>query len=87
MDDDEHGRRIWKALPEACYTTCACCGEIVYCHGRSRRRMLCLACFQSEQTAASPRRTRTPAIPRRRATSGRPQGRLVAGMSRAGIGA
>ncbi len=48
MDGGEHDRRIWKALPEAWYTTCARCGEFPYCHGKTRRRMICLACFHAE---------------------------------------
>jgi hypothetical protein len=41
------------------FTACAGCGEMRYCHGKSRDRMICLDCFAEDETLAKLRRTGT----------------------------
>jgi hypothetical protein len=46
-DDALRGRWLWKAMPWGLSTACSECGEFTYCYGRSRERMVCLACFEA----------------------------------------
>jgi hypothetical protein len=32
----------------AMFTTCSRCGQVQHCKGKSRERMLCLACFDEK---------------------------------------
>ena len=50
------GRWEWKAMPWGMHTRCAVCGEHRYCHGRTRDRMVCLACFSDDARAVKLRR-------------------------------
>jgi hypothetical protein len=43
-------------MPWAMHTSCARCGELRYCHGKSRDRMVCLGCFADDESTARLRR-------------------------------
>lgn len=49
-------RWLWVAMPWGLYTTCAVCGQVRYCHGKTREHMLCLECFADDERAAKLRR-------------------------------
>jgi hypothetical protein len=51
------GARLhWRGLDYRMFTACAACGEMRYCAGRERVRMLCLECFAVDAGAVRARR-------------------------------
>lgn len=56
MNDELRGRWVWKAMPWGLFTVCDVCGEISYCHGKTREWMVCLECFAGDRDVAKLRR-------------------------------
>jgi hypothetical protein len=46
-------------MPWALYTACSGCGEMRHCRGKTRDRMVCLACFVVADNNAKRQRPRT----------------------------